>query len=66
MNEKLIPNGFCKYLSGYLWAKIEVDYTSFEADPSWKILLHEEINIMLCDHSSKTTKLLKSEWEANS
>lgn len=46
--------------------KLKWTHTSFEADPSWKILLREEINMMLCDRLSKTTKLLKSEWETNS
>jgi len=46
--------------------KLKWTHISFEADPGWKILLYEEINIMLCNHFSKTTKLLKSEWETNS
>ena len=41
--------------------KLKWTHTSFEVDPSWKILLREEINMMLCDRLSKTTKLLKSE-----
>ena len=57
-------NGFCKYFGGYFWAKIIVDsHILWGGSKLGGILLCEEINIMWYDHSSKTSKLLKSEWK---
>lgn len=57
-------NSYCKYFGGYFWVKIIVDsqilWGGFKLGG---ILLCEEINIMWCDYSSKTSKLLKSEWK---
>ena len=57
-------NSYCKYFGGYFWVKIIVDsqilWGGFKLGG---ILLCEEISIMWYDYSSKTSKLLKSEWK---